>query len=130
MDKKLSLQTTANVNLVVKNSPIIISSSDFDIRYISKRKSDFLLILYEQQQQKDYFILNKTSDLIQTNHFASYYIQIHSIIFDSIDFIIIKADNNTIIRLYDFSKLNTREEKGNIYLNSKFIMTLFFLYTR
>jgi hypothetical protein len=53
------------------------------------------------------FLRNKTSDFIQTNHFASYSIQIQSTIYNSIDFIIIKADNNTIIRLYDFSKLNT-----------------------
>ena len=103
------LQTTANVNLSITNSSISIPTSDFDIRYNIQNKSlnsDFLLILYEQQEKKFYqnVILNKTSELIETNDFASYDIYAQSTVFDLIDFIIMKADNGTFIRLYDLSK--------------------------
>ncbi len=109
LNKNLLLQPTANANLSVNNSLIYIPSSDFDIRYNLKKKSfnsDFLLILYEQQEYKFYqnILLNKTSDLIQTNHFISYNIQIQSTIFDTIDFIIMKADISSVIRLYNLSK--------------------------
>jgi hypothetical protein len=108
-NKNLLLQTTANVNLSITNSSISIPSVNFDIRYNVQGKSlnsDFIIILYEQQENKFYqnTILSKTSDLIETKNFATYNIHIQSTDFDLIDFIIIKADNGTFIRLYDLSK--------------------------
>ncbi|CAF1467779.1 unnamed protein product [Adineta steineri] len=120
LHKNLSLQTTANVNLSKTNSFIYIPSSNFDVRY-NIQNFDFILILYEQQKRNFYqqTILNKTSDLIGTSNFAFYNIHIQSTVFDSIDFIIMKADNGTYIRLYDLSVHNN----GYFLLNSSSIIT-------
>ncbi|CAF1526563.1 unnamed protein product [Rotaria sp. Silwood1] len=107
-NNNLLLETTANINLTMTNSSIYIPSSNFDIRYKLHNQSidsDFILILYEQQEKKSNqnIILNKTSDILETNNYASYNIYIRSEAFHLIDFIIINADNGTLIRLYDLN---------------------------
>ena len=106
-NKNLSLQTTANVNLSINIPSISIPSSDFDIRHVSEQSSDFILVLYEQQNKifSSNLLSNQSSDLIQTNDFISYDIQT---VLDSIDFILIKVDNGTVLRLYDLSKCYPR----------------------
>ncbi|CAF1032759.1 unnamed protein product [Rotaria sordida] len=123
-NENLLLETTADVNLSMNNSLIYIPSSNFDIRYKSQNESinsDFILILYEQKENKSNqnIIINKTSDIIQTNNYAYYNIDIQLKIFDLIDFIIINADNGTLIRLYD---LNVNHS-GYFLLNSSLIIT-------
>ena len=108
-NENLLLETTANVNLSTNNPSISIPSSDFDIRYNLQPEptnSDFIIILYEQRENETYqnIFLNKTSHILETNNFAIYNIQIQSKLFDLIDFIVMKADNGTLIRLYDSSK--------------------------
>lgn len=92
----------------MKNSSIRIPSSDFDIRYSRRNKSEFLLLLHEQSsidEPIEEILSNRTFDSIETSQSTSYTIQIHSTLVDTIDLIIIKADDHTVIRLYDFSKL-------------------------
>ncbi|UJR30694.1 hypothetical protein I4U23_018215 [Adineta vaga] len=106
-NQNVLLQTTANTNLSLTNSSISIPSSNFDIRYNRREKnvknSDFIVILYEQEQRNHSqpILLNKTSNLIETNDFTLYDIHLQSINSNSIDFIIIQGDNGTLIRLYD-----------------------------
>lgn len=102
----------------MENSSVIIPSSDFDIRYSRRKKSDFLLVLHEQSPLVDVvndndhrhrpveeILSSLTFDSIRTSQSTSYTIQIHSTLIDTIDLIIIKADEQTVIRLYDLSKL-------------------------
>lgn len=109
-NQNLSLETTANVQISPTNSLIQISSSDFDIRYNPKKKSadsDFILILYEKNETNflQTISLNRTSDLIETNDYSSYHIQISPTEFyNSIDLLLIKSDNGSLIRVYDLSK--------------------------
>lgn len=85
---------------------ITIPTSDFDIRYSRRNKSDFLLILHEQYSSSKLDILSaKIFGRIQTSDSISYSIQIPSTLVDTIDFLLIKADDHTVIRLDDFSKL-------------------------
>ncbi|CAF3147590.1 unnamed protein product, partial [Rotaria sp. Silwood2] len=120
----LLVETTANVNISMNNSSIYIPSSNFVMRYKPQNKSinsDFILILYEQQENKSNknIILNKTADILETNNYASYNIHISSKTFYLIDFIIINADNGTLIRLYD---LNVNHS-DYFLLNSSLIIT-------
>lgn len=110
MDKNLSIQTTANINLSVNNPGLYIPSSNFDIRYQlsnGSKNSDFVIVLYEQRENNSYqyINLNKTSDILETTNFAIYNIYLETSIASSIDFVIMNADNGTRIRIYDLSKL-------------------------
>ncbi|CAF4171690.1 unnamed protein product, partial [Rotaria magnacalcarata] len=95
-----------DTNLSVNNPVAYIPSSNFDIRYQPQEKtinSDFIIVLYEQPKNYTHqnIILNKTSDVLETNNFALYTIRIESEFPASIDLIIINADHGTRIRLDD-----------------------------
>ena len=100
----------------MKNSLITIPTSDFDIRYSRRNKSDFLLILHEEyslfNSSSKEILSNKTFASIETSDTTSYSIEILSTIVDTIDFLLIKADDHTVIRLDDFSKLVERDVNG------------------
>ena len=108
-NRNLSLQTTANVNLSFQRASNYISSSDFDIRYDlpgESTRSDFIVILYEQEKRAfpSTLILNSTSDRLETTDYSAYDIHLRSALYDSIDFIVLKANRDALIRLYDPSK--------------------------
>ncbi|CAF4204987.1 unnamed protein product [Rotaria socialis] len=122
LNKNLLLRTTADTNLSANNSVTYIPSSNFDIRYESHEKSinsDFIIILYEQSENYTHqnIILNKTSDVLETNNFALYTIRVESKFPASIDFIIINADHGTRIRLYDLNVNKT----GHFLFNSSLV---------
>ena len=68
------------------------------------------MILYEQEKPTlpSALILDSTSDRLETSDYSTYDIQLRSALYDSIDFIVLKANRDAIIRLYDPSKKSMR----------------------
>ena len=82
----------------------MIESSDFILRY--NGESNFLLILYEflNEHQIRTSLMTKRSTVMNVDLSTMYEIRIKSTVLNSLDLIIVKAETDFIMHLYDLSK--------------------------